>query len=547
MREIMEKIEMVPGLEDLVEEFTNAMNAFVYTILAPYVVPMITEASGILDEGSKAVINSEDQYQVFDNSDASDPSHSILSKDHFGLILNEPAGKIAQLVVEYSVNLIVRAWSDSSDPDSVLDKILEAFHHPYYATGNSWIQTQMFEHMERWLGGLGPDEAGQVIERLTKQSVRDHKNKRIGSEDMNFEEPGYGGHTHGTSSNRPQGSSQRYQQSGTTYSGGAHSGGGGYSDNTHSAGRTQYGESGGYGTQSQSGQYETGTHGYGGGRRADDGSSYGRGHGGRGDEQQGYGNVTYGGGRTQESNQSYSQGYGSGRQENEGYAGRRQNEEETRPSYGGSYGGETYSGGYSQGDSGRNQGESYGRQQHHDDDNRSSGRGQGQESYSGSQSYKSRHDDTEGYGRQHKRDDDTPKSYGGQEHGRSEGYSRRDNDDDSHRQGYTPSYGQTEDTGYGTRSHRHGDDDDSYGRSGRNQEGGEGFGTRSEGYGGRNEGAGQRSEGYEGRGYGGGSGYTPSYGGNETYGAERLNIRGDDDDDDHHGRKKHHRRKDSDD
>ena len=45
--------------------------------------------------------------QVFDNPRASDPSHSLLSKDHFSLILNEPAGKIAQVVVRYSVNLIV--------------------------------------------------------------------------------------------------------------------------------------------------------------------------------------------------------------------------------------------------------------------------------------------------------------------------------------------------------------------------------------------------------------------------------------------------------
>lgn len=60
---------------------------------------MITEASGILDEGSKAVINQQDQYQVwivyyylyqfcpkplphqvFDDPGASDPSHSLLSK-----------------------------------------------------------------------------------------------------------------------------------------------------------------------------------------------------------------------------------------------------------------------------------------------------------------------------------------------------------------------------------------------------------------------------------------------------------------------------------
>ena len=85
---------------------------------------MLTQATSVLDEGSKAVIDNHDQYEVFDNPNASDPSHSLLSKvrfgcwldpssahhypqDHFGLILNEPAGKIAQLVVEHSVNIIV--------------------------------------------------------------------------------------------------------------------------------------------------------------------------------------------------------------------------------------------------------------------------------------------------------------------------------------------------------------------------------------------------------------------------------------------------------
>jgi hypothetical protein len=61
--------------------------------------------------------------QVFDDPDASDPSHSLLSKagifslsfstglkllqDHFALILNEPAGKTALVVVRYAVGLIV--------------------------------------------------------------------------------------------------------------------------------------------------------------------------------------------------------------------------------------------------------------------------------------------------------------------------------------------------------------------------------------------------------------------------------------------------------
>jgi (2Fe-2S) ferredoxin len=47
-------------------------------------------------------------------------------------------------------------------------QILEAFHHPYYAMGNSQIQNKMFERMEMWFGGLGPEDASQVIQRLTK-------------------------------------------------------------------------------------------------------------------------------------------------------------------------------------------------------------------------------------------------------------------------------------------------------------------------------------------------------------------------------------------
>jgi hypothetical protein len=47
-------------------------------------------------------------------------------------------------------------------------KILEAFHHPYYATGRSSIQNAMFEELERWITGLEGDVARETIEALTK-------------------------------------------------------------------------------------------------------------------------------------------------------------------------------------------------------------------------------------------------------------------------------------------------------------------------------------------------------------------------------------------
>lgn len=54
-------------------------------------------------------------------------------QDHFALILNEPAGLIAKVVVEYAVNLIVPAWSDDSDPNQVIDRVLEVCdHHKKY-------------------------------------------------------------------------------------------------------------------------------------------------------------------------------------------------------------------------------------------------------------------------------------------------------------------------------------------------------------------------------------------------------------------------------
>ncbi|RPD82107.1 heterokaryon incompatibility Het-C [Lentinus tigrinus ALCF2SS1-7] len=187
-RDIIKKIEMIPGLSDLIENLTNALNAFVYTVLAPYVTPILKQVTEVLTEGSKAVIDTEDQYEVFDDSNASDPSHSLLSKDHFALILNEPAGKIALVVVQYSVKLLVQvrsqdavsstkrltvniqAWSDNSDPDRVIDEILEAFHHPWYATGRSRIQEEMFQALQNWVTSL--ENADETMAALTKVQNR---------------------------------------------------------------------------------------------------------------------------------------------------------------------------------------------------------------------------------------------------------------------------------------------------------------------------------------------------------------------------------------
>ena len=47
-------------------------------------------------------------------------------------------------------------------------QILEAFHHPYYNTGRSRIQQEMFDEMEKWFNGLGAEGGERVIDALTK-------------------------------------------------------------------------------------------------------------------------------------------------------------------------------------------------------------------------------------------------------------------------------------------------------------------------------------------------------------------------------------------
>lgn len=78
-----------------------------------------------ISQGTKAVLDGDQaQYEVFDNPNASDPSHSMLSKDHFDNILNEPAGKIAKVVVEHTVKLVVAAWSDPyKDINATLNEV----------------------------------------------------------------------------------------------------------------------------------------------------------------------------------------------------------------------------------------------------------------------------------------------------------------------------------------------------------------------------------------------------------------------------------------
>lgn len=493
-RDIVEKMEMIPGLNDLIDQLTNALNAYIYTLLAPWLTPIMQQVTGALSEGSKAVIDSDDQYEVFNNPNASDPSHSILSKDHFSLILNEPAGKIAQVVVENSVNLIVQAWFNDEHPRRVIDEILEAFHHPYYATGRSRIQNAMMDQMQRWFGGLGESEGSEIIQALTKESVREGKNKRPGSDDGSGEPGAAPTYTQ----QRPQTQSSGYGRE--TYSGGGYGG----TTDTSSYSRRDDGKDG---------AYSQGRQPYGGRQNDPEYSSNAGQYSRRGDEEP-YGRAqdTYGGrqsdndytSRCSEDTYGQRQEVYRGREESEDYGrsedsySRRTETRYGREDTGDGYGGNTRYG--------REESESYGRSgrletSSYDSYGGSANRGEGEE-YGGRGYHGGRQQEEPEYSREGYQPSYSQTGYGrgGAEYGRSEGYG-----------------GETRDEGYDRRQAPRDEGCGSYGGAPRESTGDEGgFGS----YGGGGDG---RGGGYSG-GYDGGRG---EYGNDETFGAERLNLEDD--------------------
>ncbi|TFY67108.1 hypothetical protein EVJ58_g1851 [Rhodofomes roseus] len=182
MKKVSIIIDKIPGLSSVLDKISDSLSVFVFTTLEPFLKPIMKQATAGLSAASGEVIDKQDQYEVFDSPNASDPTHSFLSKDHFNLILNEPAGHLGKLILQYAVTRVVKAWDDVGiNPHDVTEDILHCLFHPDFHIRSSEIQRQMLDYMKRWVDELGSDRT-EVLRRLTKQNVRNHMNVRIGHE-----------------------------------------------------------------------------------------------------------------------------------------------------------------------------------------------------------------------------------------------------------------------------------------------------------------------------------------------------------------------------
>ncbi|KAJ6595877.1 heterokaryon incompatibility protein HET-C [Mycena vulgaris] len=182
VKKISKTIEKIPGLGPLIEKIMDGISVFIFTTLEPFLKPILKTATTSLASVSGEVIDSHDQYQVFNDPHASDPTHSFLSKDHFNLILNEPAGHLARIVLIHAVTLVIKAWDDNSvNVHHTIEDILSCLFHPDFHNNSSKLQREMMQYMNTWVNALGAKKHS-VLQRLSKNAVRNHENIRAAGE-----------------------------------------------------------------------------------------------------------------------------------------------------------------------------------------------------------------------------------------------------------------------------------------------------------------------------------------------------------------------------
>ena len=178
VKAISATIEKIPGLEAVVEKITDTLTLFVLSLLAPFIRPIINAVSAQLKNGSSAVIDTsgKHQYEPWTDPHCSDPTHSMLSKDHFSNILNEPAGQVASTILQYVAPRVIFAWQNPDVPvHEVLNDVVRVFHHPALRDQNCELHRNMYDTVQRWARAR-PTGLPDLNDILSSASVRAGKN-----------------------------------------------------------------------------------------------------------------------------------------------------------------------------------------------------------------------------------------------------------------------------------------------------------------------------------------------------------------------------------
>ncbi|KAE9370101.1 heterokaryon incompatibility Het-C [Stipitochalara longipes BDJ] len=174
----------VPFLSSAKKEIEDSIDKLTDKFLAFFIDPAVM----VMRDGikiSKELAESQDrELQNYvdiwgPNSRESDPSHSVLSKDHYSNVLNPVAGRVSLALINYATQKVVRAWEDLSDPNSVVDSILAGFHHPYFMDASSDVQKQMYLAVTSWWQTRTEEKKRFLSSVLTKDGVHANQNNPV--------------------------------------------------------------------------------------------------------------------------------------------------------------------------------------------------------------------------------------------------------------------------------------------------------------------------------------------------------------------------------
>ncbi|KAG0648956.1 hypothetical protein D0Z07_4802 [Hyphodiscus hymeniophilus] len=154
VRAINATIAKIPGLESLVEKISETLSLFILSLLAPFVRPIIEAVSKSLKTGSSTVVeaSANQQFGPWNEPHCTDPTHSMLSKDHFSNKLNPVAGRVATTILQYVTPRVLYAWENPGvQVEEVMSDILRAFHHPAVRDEHIEIHRNMFATVRTWV------------------------------------------------------------------------------------------------------------------------------------------------------------------------------------------------------------------------------------------------------------------------------------------------------------------------------------------------------------------------------------------------------------
>ena len=181
VRTIAGIVSKIPGLESFIETISEKVTLFVMGLLAPYVKPIIAAATNGLKQGSGTVVDAsaKQQYLVWTDPQSTDPTHSMLSKDHFSNTLNGPAGQVAAKILQYVAPRVIYGWDHPEVPEQeILADVGRVFHHPAIRDQNIEVHREMFAVVEKWARSR-PNNAPDLNQILSSDSVKAGRNHTV--------------------------------------------------------------------------------------------------------------------------------------------------------------------------------------------------------------------------------------------------------------------------------------------------------------------------------------------------------------------------------